>query len=273
MFSAEDFPASHTATQVSDSVKRTIATSGRKCLEQFERFPRAGSWAKMFAALLIGTEDWFSTRSSLTWKLKATKCSRFYFQLAPSMLPTVETGFGLWPTPNTVQRGRPEIAQQMKDQGLPLYTRRDKEGNNRQFSILDFAIYNGMLPTPMAAEGFKMTGKESQTTLTKLIRQGMLPTPTTQDAGKATKKMRDEHQNNLTAVVFNMLPTPTATDYKGGGNRATEKRQKDKLSNFMHADHGTTGKTSHLNPRFVAEMMGFPANWTELPFQSGETSQ
>jgi hypothetical protein len=28
--------------------------------------------------------------------------------------------------------------------------------------------------------------------------------------------------------------------------------------------------TSLLNPRFVAEMMGFPPNWTELPFLSGE---
>jgi len=30
------------------------------------------------------------------------------------------------------------------------------------------------------------------------------------------------------------------------------------------------GVRSHLNPRFVGEMMGFPPNWTELPFQSGE---
>jgi hypothetical protein len=27
------------------------------------------------------------------------------------------------------------------------------------------------------------------------------------------------------------------------------------------------GTRSHLNPRFVAQMMGFPVNWTELPFQ------
>jgi hypothetical protein len=30
------------------------------------------------------------------------------------------------------------------------------------------------------------------------------------------------------------------------------------------------GITSQLNPRFVAEMMGYPLDWTELPFQSGE---
>lgn len=29
------------------------------------------------------------------------------------------------------------------------------------------------------------------------------------------------------------------------------------------------GKTSQLNPLFVAEMMGFPPDWTVLPFQSG----
>jgi hypothetical protein len=32
-----------------------------------------------------------------------------------------------------------------------------------------------------------------------------------------------------------------------------------------------TGKTSQLNPLFVAEMMGFPTDWTILPFQNGET--
>ena len=31
-----------------------------------------------------------------------------------------------------------------------------------------------------------------------------------------------------------------------------------------------TGKTSQLSPLFVEEMMGFPRNWTVLPFQSGE---
>ncbi|MBB5440631.1 hypothetical protein HDC92_004334 [Pedobacter sp. AK017] len=30
------------------------------------------------------------------------------------------------------------------------------------------------------------------------------------------------------------------------------------------------GKPGQLNPRFVAEMMGFPVNWTELPFLGGE---
>jgi hypothetical protein len=37
--------------------------------------------------------------------------------------------------------------------------------------------------------------------------------------------------------------------------------------------HKVGGGTSHLNPRFVAEMMGFPVDWTESPFLSGEQNQ
>jgi hypothetical protein len=35
----------------------------------------------------------------------------------------------------------------------------------------------------------------------------------------------------------------------------------------------TNGKTSQLNPLFVLEMMGFPPDWTTLPFLSGGTNQ
>jgi len=34
-----------------------------------------------------------------------------------------------------------------------------------------------------------------------------------------------------------------------------------------------TGAGSQLNPRFVAEMMGFPPNWTEFPFLNGGPNQ
>jgi len=37
----------------------------------------------------------------LTWKVKATKSKRLYFQLAGSMPRIEETGCGLWPTPAT----------------------------------------------------------------------------------------------------------------------------------------------------------------------------
>jgi hypothetical protein len=69
-----------------------------------------------------------------------------------------------------------------------------------------------------------------------------------------------------------LLPTPTASD-KNAGRRGNSPRQghnpmtnslKDAV-NFIEE----TLKCSHLNPLFVEEMMGFPKNWTALPFQNG----
>jgi len=181
----EGFLASRTAPQESGSGKMMNATSGQRCLEQFERFGHVGSWAKMFSGLLIGMEGWSSRRCKLTWKLKGTKSNRMYFQLRVSMLPTEEIGFGLLPTPNTMDTLPPKEAYQM------------------------------------------------------------LPTPTAQceKGGRAGIKPRKGH-NPLTNNLGDTM-------------------------NYIEQ----TGKSSQLNPRFVLEMMGFPPNWTELPFQSGETNQ
>ena len=98
------------------------------------------------------------------------------------------------------------------------------------------------------------------------------PTPTTQDGNKATKKMRDNHQNNLTAVVFSqeVLPTPTARDWKGGYNEASltrkdgKSRRFDALPNAAIGGVGTDIVVGHLNPEWVEWLMGVPTGWTEL---------
>ena len=73
------------------------------------------------------------------------------------------------------------------------------------------------------------------------------------------------------AMTMGILPTPTASDKNQGTTiiHPTYPRHTD-LNNFMAQQ---TGKNSQLNPRFVAEMMGFPPSWTELPFQNGEQNQ
>lgn len=157
----EDFHANHTALQENEKVRKMNAIYGRKCLEQLERFSQPTLWVKMFSASLIGTQEWFSMRCKLTWKLRASRFGRMYFQLVPSTPPTDGIEFGLWPTPDTIQRGRPEIAVQMKEANLPLYTRRDKAGNARQFSILDFAIYKGLIPTPTTRDYKGARSKEA----------------------------------------------------------------------------------------------------------------
>jgi site-specific DNA-cytosine methylase len=69
-----------------------------------------------------------------------------------------------------------------------------------------------------------------------------------------------------------MLPTPTAMD---SSNATATMKSTQVKEGSMHSVTLTrylqTGKNSQLNPRFVAEMMGFPPNWTELPFQMAKS--
>jgi len=71
-----------------------------------------------------------------------------------------------------------------------------------------------------------------------------------------------------------LLPTPTAQIIKHGhSEQYWENRIGKRQMDIGMWNAQTNGKTSQLNPRFVAEMMGFPENWTLLPFLSGETNQ
>ena len=108
----------------------------------------------------------------------------------------------------------------------------------------------------------------------------MLPTPTVFDSTNASSTMKSTqvkegsmHSMTLTRMIDSgLLPTPTTRDYKGGKSKQTLDKRKER-GNFIETlpdKFPLDGKTSQLNPRFVAEMMGFPPNWTELPFQSGD---
>ena len=74
---------------------------------------------------------------------------------------------------------------------------------------------------------------------------------------------------NLATQVVGMLPTPTATTYKGGTDKPRKNGQP-RTDELKHLVSHEAGKPSQLSPLFVEEMMGFPKNWTALPFQSGE---
>lgn len=105
----------------------------------------------------------------------------------------------------------------------------------------------------------------------------LLPTPNAREADKYSKKYNPNSQMGtaLTAMAVNgMLPTPAARDYQPSVSpqalkRKNGKMRTDALCNLPvmlgehHSQNG--GKTSQLNPLFVAEMMGFPPDWTVLP--------
>ena len=134
------------------------------------------------------------------------------------------------------------------------------------------------------------------TTMPNLTTQimSLLPTPNAQDWNTGTKpetyearKQRHMEKGvNLQmslrqmAMGSGMLPTPKARDYKGDrkltdGKNLTANGQEmamtlEQSARIIAGIPNATSKTSQLSPQFVMEMMGFPTNWTELPFLNGE---
>ena len=283
---------------------KTNATCGPKCLESFGRFPRSTSWAKTFAGYLVGQGDWYSKRCALTWKLKATKSHRIYFQLQVSALaPTeeIESGLlqeGMLPTPIASEIHHAKRVQKLKDAGGKTMASR-KNGANRPNGLMDYLDFQGMLPSQVKYSGLIGTPtsrsvirsekfKKGRTptpieiadqfkyppTMQKL---GMLPTPTAYDwnTARTPKKWEEDKekwkkkgvnlQNPLKQMASHgMLPTPLSSD---NGDKVTGLENQNSLTKMARSE---TGKTSQLNPLFVEEMMGFPKDWTALPFQSGE---
>ena len=239
----EDFLANPTARQVSDLEKKITDISGRKCLEQYGKLNHDGLWAKTFSALLIGMKGWSSKRCRLTWNLKGTKYKRMYFQLQVSMHPTKDTELGLLLTPTTVMTD--EHPAKMRDRAK----KNGYQNGTKYGSLLSQVKYSGLLPTPTTQE------PSSECELTETGR-------------RKTKDGKDSHSLNIGRMAaMGLLPTPNASDHPG---KNTGKRNQDSLPKRIRE---AGGKTSQLNPRFVAEMMGFPTDWTELPFQNGETNQ
>jgi hypothetical protein len=105
---------------------------------------------------------------------------------------------------------------------------------------------------------------------------GMLPTPNASEGHKGSKTYNPKSQmgSGLSAMAGSgMLPTPTASDKNAGRSGNAPRQNHNPMTNSLKDAMNFMQKTlkcSQLNPRFVAEMMGFPPNWTELPFQSGD---
>jgi DNA-cytosine methyltransferase len=150
---------------------------------------------------------------------------------------------GLLPTP---------LASCMEQTNTEAYDKRMErlvEKGHHPFTMpLDQMAIRGLLPTPMASEGDKMTGSitENQMSLTKMVRQGMLPTPNSFDWNTARSEETLEK---------------------------AKERHKEKGVVLQSSLRQIAGQGFQLSPLFVGEMMGFPKNWTTSPFLNGEKNQ
>ncbi len=279
----EGFLVNHLAQQEKEKAQKMTAISGRKCLEQFERFNHAGSWAKMLVDYLVGQKDWYSSRSKLIWKMKGTKSYRYYFQLAVLTHPTKEKESFLLPTPVSSDAGVGAVIGKadkfvMTSNGTPRKI--NQNGTNGSVGLARLGKL-GFLPTPVAfdckkqrkltkGKNLSKKGTKYGIRLGQLAESGFLPTPTTMDykGGGTLEYVERRNSPNLRDLAPNsLLPSPMASDC---GTKATGLENQDSLTKRARS---ITGKTSQLNPQFVAEMMGFPPNWTQLPFQTGKEKE
>lgn len=115
----------------------------------------------------------------------------------------------------------------------------------------------GLLPT-VQTQGLK----QCRSGESKPINLALLPTPTVNDSKNISLSISQVNRDNLAGAYHRgMLPTVKASDYQSPGQHGTG-----------GPDLRTTILPStgfRLNPRFVAEMMSFPCDWTESPFRSG----
>lgn len=259
----EDSRVNLSPSQGEERERKTTAISGRKCYGQYRRSNPIG----LLVRTLLESSRWYSPARRLNWVVQRlfseritrtrrfnsnmslrpcaktlntqdTLSSRYLFRLVPSERRTVGTGFGLLPTVQT--------------QGLKVCNKQGKT----VFMPLD------LLPTPVASDGqggaAKVTGKK--------IRRA---------SGQVySAKLRD-------LSVSNLLPTPRANKVNGINLNNPQIAQRNKgnleesVAKIIQAIPYEDGKTSQLNPLFVAEMMGFPLMWTTLPYlsRSGERNQ
>jgi hypothetical protein len=107
----------------------------------------------------------------------------------------------------------------------------------------------------------------------EIVKTGLLPTPNAAEGYKAAKTYNPNSQmgSSLSAMAGSgMLPTPTCNDANNLNLPISQIKRNDSIVKRILIVNPQAGISSQLNPRFVGEMMGFPVNWTELPFLSGE---
>ena len=169
-------------------------------------------------------------RCVLTWKILGIKSRPILYLRAQSMRHTEEKEFGLLPTVKLTDAHPQRILT-----------------NGKNIS--------------------QTTGTQYGLHLTQMAASGMLPTPTAMDSTNATANMKSTqvkegsmHSMTLTRMMSEgMLPTPTAQIIKHGhSDKYWDNQIGNRQMDLAMWNAETNGKTSQLNPRFVAEMMGFP---------------
>lgn len=125
-----------------------------------------------------------------------------------------------------------------------------------------------LLPT-VVTQGLKYCNEKEQSAFVPPV---LLPTPTANDSKNSSIPPSQITRGNLAgAFLRGLLPTPRAQGEECYKTRAERKGHKCAMSYLESNVQFQTGSDSQLNPLFVAEMMGFPPDWTLVPFLDGNS--
>ena len=254
-FSQEVSPASRFLSPASAEVRRTAVTSGLTCSVPFTRSGPVG----LLVRTLVASSRWYSPARRLTWDVS----------------PLCSERISLFTVSGRNTSSRPSAV---------ILSVKDIPSSRCLFRLVPSVprtegTVSGLLPTPIASD-FKVRGPGSQQKgLPEIIREMLLPTPTATEIHHWQRVERwkrqgrtsmhetedgEKNPNGLTDFLdfHGLLPTLEHIGRKGKNPRQGG------LPDFF----AQTGRSFQLNPLFVAEMMGFPVNWTVLPFLPGGSS-
>ncbi len=246
--------ANRLVLQEQERVQKILDISGRKCLELSKQSARTTLLGRMCLDYLVLKGEWYLNRCALTWKAKATKSRRLYFQLVPQVHRTEEIESGLLLTPT-----RCEEVQDL-DQ---FQKRMEKYPNGTKMPNLATQI-QGLLATPQAmdiredvrkpeerSEKANKGGCSNLRDAVSLLNQGLLLTPTSVEM-KSNPKRRESRKEYRESIgrkgvpgclteqlgMMGLLPTTTKRNWKGGAKVGNAKRigaesheQHERLSN------------------------------------------
>ena len=253
--SQEVSPASPFPLPAGERARRTAVTSGLTCSVPFTRSGPVGSLVRT----LVASSRWYSPARRLTWDVS----------------PLCSERISLYTASGRNTSSRPSAV---------ILSVKDIPSSRCLFRLVPSVprtegTVSGLLPTPIASD-FKVRGPGSQQKgLPEIIREMLLPTPTATEIHHRQRVERwkrqgrtsmheaedgEKNPNGLTDFLdfHGLLPTLEHIGKKGKNPRQGG------LPDFF----AQTGRSFQLNPLFVAEMMGFPVNWTVLPFLPGGSS-
>ena len=214
--------------------------------------------SKIWKASVIEQRGEFSQRLSVSRLMRDNASSYLHTPTATmnQMAPSMNSGW--WPTPTASQSGEGEFTETLiNKEGNPV------RPNERAYSA--------------------KSGKHTSISLNRAVK--LWPTPVARDSGSHTlsKNHTDGFNSNLVteiakeqmkerfeAAQYNLFPTPTTRDWKGGYNTKSltrkdgKSRRFDLLPNAAIGGKGVETVKGHLSADWVEALMGVKAGWTDL---------